>query len=80
MFPQGGALVDAFERAVPSGKPPEALVAEKSKLESKLAKTTAGQAEALRHDPVPALKEALALREQYPGGGSAPGSPPHQPV
>jgi hypothetical protein len=51
-------------RAVPSGKPPEALVAEKSKLESKLAKTTAGQAEALRHDPVPALKEALALREQ----------------
>jgi tetratricopeptide (TPR) repeat protein len=51
-------------RSVPSGKPPEALVAEKSKLESKLAKTTAGQAEALRHDPVPALKEALALREQ----------------
>jgi tetratricopeptide (TPR) repeat protein len=59
-------------RAVPGGKPPEALVAEKAKLESKLAKqpanqlakTTAGQAEALRRDPVPALKEALALREQ----------------
>ena len=55
-------------RAVPGGKPPEALVAEESKLESKLAnkpaKTTSGQAEALRRDPVPALKEALALREQ----------------
>jgi tetratricopeptide (TPR) repeat protein len=55
-------------RAVPGGKPPEALVAEKTRLENKLAnklaKTTAGQAEALRHDPVPALEEALALREQ----------------
>jgi len=55
-------------RAVPGGKPPEALVAEKSKLENKLAnqlvKTTPGQAEALRRDPVPALKEALSLREQ----------------
>jgi tetratricopeptide (TPR) repeat protein len=55
-------------QAVPGGKPPEALVAEKTRLENKLAnkltKTTAGQAEALRHDPVPALEEALALREQ----------------
>ncbi len=63
-------------KAVPGGKPPEALVAEKSKLENKLAtrpenklanqpaKTTPGQAEALRRDPVPALKEALSLREQ----------------
>jgi tetratricopeptide (TPR) repeat protein len=59
-------------RAVPGGKPPEALLAEKAQLESKLAnksenklaKTTAGQAEALRHDPTPALKEALSLREQ----------------
>ena len=63
-------------RAVPGGKPPEALVAEKSKLENKLAnkpenkpanqiaKTTTVQAEALRRDPVPALKEALAHREQ----------------
>ena len=55
-------------QAVPGGKPPEALVAEKTRLENKLAnklaKTTAGQVEALRHDPVPALEEALALREQ----------------
>jgi tetratricopeptide (TPR) repeat protein len=55
-------------QAVPGGKPPAALVAEKTRLENKLAnklaKTTAGQAEALRHDPVPALEEALALREQ----------------
>lgn len=50
-------------RAVPGGKPPEALVAEESRLASQLAKTTAGHVEALRHDPVPALKEALSLRE-----------------
>jgi len=51
-------------RAVPGGKPPAALLAEKSKLENQLAKTLAPQVEALHRDPVPALKEALSLREQ----------------
>ncbi len=53
-------------RAVPGGKPPEALIAEKAenKLANKFAKTSAGQVEALRHNPVPALEEALALRER----------------
>jgi tetratricopeptide (TPR) repeat protein len=46
-------------RAVPGGKPPEALVAEEARLEKKI--TT--QAVALRRDPARALEEALALRE-----------------
>ncbi|HEY6338000.1 MAG TPA: hypothetical protein VIW68_05860 [Candidatus Sulfotelmatobacter sp.] len=50
---------EGLTRAVPGGKPPEALVAEESKLE----KLLAGQALAVRHDPEPAAQQAIAVRE-----------------